>query len=487
MVISVKKLLKIIVLSLFFSGSAYAEFIELKKCFKSAGYGFGNDEIDTIGQSWDSWLPTHIYTGDFDKCRDFDMNIMFNEKKNYSECYTKNNLNHLTLSEDVIIDGVTWTSDVNPLIDPKDWKKLNLYSDNIFSISISNGTITNLIIKNQEVINFKIEYEKFQGNRIANYYLSIKEFEKNNEERNRTTKWIGMISEQYESEDYTINSYAGGIIKASKPGGDRYYGMGLYKQIIEKNELFIDLNSSKVEIVKEVFNTGHKHTQSQLPKRYTVRTVYSCDKKSNDDGEKESGASSGTAFFINNRGNLITNNHVVEGCKLPKINYFNKEYETNLISTDKTLDLALLKVDLEPRDFISFSNKEPRKRQLVIVAGYPLGKYLSDDLKINEGKVSSLKGFENNSNEITVDLAINPGNSGGPIVDENGQLVAVAVAGMSKEVTEGISFGIKSSAVTNFLKTNKISPDIKLTSFSMNDEKVNQLLEESTVYIFCEQ
>jgi len=196
---------------------------------------------------------------------------------------------------------------------------------------------------------------------------------------------------------------------------------------------------------------------------------------------------SGTAFFINNRGNLITNNHVVEGCKLSKINYFNKEYDTNLISTDKTLDLALLKVDLKPRAFISFSNKEPKKRQLVIVAGYPLGQFLSDDLKINEGKVSSLKGFENNSNEITVDLAINPGNSGGPIVNENGQLVAVAVAGMSKDVTEGISFGIKSSAVTNFLKTNKISPDIKLTSFSMNDEKVNQLLEESTVYIFCEQ
>ena len=203
-------------------------------------------------------------------------------------------------------------------------------------------------------------------------------------------------------------------------------------------------------------------------------------------GETNDIASSGTAFFINNRGNLITNNHVVEGCKLSKINYFNKEYDTNLISTDKTLDLALLKVDLEPKDFISFSNKEPKKRQLVIVAGYPLGQFLSDDLKINEGKISSLKGFENNSNEITVDLAINPGNSGGPIVDENGQLVAVAVAGMSKEVTEGISFGIKSSAVTNFLKTNKIIPETNLTSFSMNDEKVNQLLEESTVYIFCE-
>ena len=211
--------------------------------------------------------------------------------------------------------------------------------------------------------------------------------------------------------------------------------------------------------------------------------IRNCDR---DDNSNSTEGGSGTAFFINNRGNLITNNHVVEGCKTLKINYFNKELEVDLISTDKTLDLALLKVKLKPKSFISFSKKEPKKRQVVIVAGYPLGQYLSDDLKINEGKISSLKGFENNSNEITVDLAINPGNSGGPIVNENGQLVAVAVAGMSKEVTEGISFGIKSSAVTNFLKTNKINSEINRSSFSMNDEKVNQLLEESTVYISCE-
>ena len=220
----------------------------------------------------------------------------------------------------------------------------------------------------------------------------------------------------------------------------------------------------------------------------TLEKVQQCESNySPETGETNDIASSGTAFFINNRGNLITNNHVVEGCEVSKINYFNKEYDTNLISTDKTLDLALLKVELKPKAFISFSNKEPKKRQLVIVAGYPLGEYLSDDLKINQGNISSLKGFDNNSNEITVDLAINPGNSGGPIVDENGQLVAVAVAGMSKEVTEGISFGIKYSAVENFLKSNKISPNIGLTSFSMNKDKVNKLLEESTVYIFCEQ
>ena len=479
-----KKLLKIIVLSLFFCGSAYAEFIELKKCFKSAGYGFGNTKKDTIGQSWDSWLPRYIYTGDFDKCRDFDMNIRFIDNKNYSECYPKQNTKHIQSSNnEELPDG--FSSDINPSIDPKDWKKLNLYSDNIFSINTSNSTVTNLITKNQEVINFKIEYQKSLGNKIANYYLSINEFEKSYEQKDRNTEWLGMISEQYESEDYTINSFAGGIIIASKPGGDKHYGIGLFEQIIEKNELFIDLNSSKIEVIKEVFNTGHKHTQSQLPKRYTVRTIYSCDKKSNDDGEKESGASSGTAFFINNRGHLLTNNHVVYGCTLSKISYKNKDYDTRLIATDKTLDLALLKAELKPKTFINFSNNEAKKLNTIYVAGYPLGKGLSDDLKISSGIVSSLKGFEDNSNEIQIDAPINPGNSGGPIINENGDLVAIAVSGLAKDQTEGINFGIKSSAAERFLKSNNINIDKSSYSRLKNKDQLLNILEEGTVYTYC--
>ena len=56
---------------------------------------------------------------------------------------------------------------------------------------------------------------------------------------------------------------------------------------------------------------------------------------------------------------------------------------------------------------------------------------------------------------------------------------------MSKDVTEGINFGIKSSAAANFLKSNKISPSIGYMNFSMNDDKLVRLLEESTVYTFC--
>ena len=56
---------------------------------------------------------------------------------------------------------------------------------------------------------------------------------------------------------------------------------------------------------------------------------------------------------------------------------------------------------------------------------------------------------------------------------------------MAKNITESLNFGIKASAAVNFLKSNKISPSSGYISFSMDDDKLVKLLEESTVYTFC--
>ena len=215
--------------------------------------------------------------------------------------------------------------------------------------------------------------------------------------------------------------------------------------------------------------------------------VYLCEKVVGlgDKHNEKGGTSSGTAFFINKKGYLLTNNHVVDGCTLSKISYKNKDYDTKLIATDKTLDLALLKAELKPKTFINFSKDEAKKLNTIYVAGYPLGKGLSDDLKISSGIVSSLKGFEDNSNEIQIDAPINPGNSGGPIINENGDLVAIAVSGMAKDQTEGINFGIKSSAAERFLKSNNINIDKSSYSRSKNKDQLLNILEEGTVYTYC--
>jgi len=195
--------------------------------------------------------------------------------------------------------------------------------------------------------------------------------------------------------------------------------------------------------------------------------------------------SSGTAFLINNKGYLLTNHHVVKGCSVSKIVYKKKEYQTKLVAQDKTLDLALLKADLKNKSFINFSTSDVKKMEKIYVAGYPLGKGLSDDLKISSGIVSSIKGFKDNSNEIQVDAPINPGNSGGPIINEDGELVAIAVSGLSKAKTEGINFGIKASAAISFLKSNNLSPTKSFFSSSKDNDELLSILENSTVYTYC--
>ena len=197
-------------------------------------------------------------------------------------------------------------------------------------------------------------------------------------------------------------------------------------------------------------------------------------------------ASSGSGFFINSQGYFVTNNHVVKECKQSKIKFKEEEVDAELIATDETLDLALLRANVKPKDYLDISDDPPEKMQRIYVAGYPFGKGLSDDLKFTQGIISAVKGYADNSNQIQLDAAINPGNSGGPIVNEDGDLVAVAVSGMSKSKSEGIGFGIKASSVINFLEVNNTKySSSSLINFGMSNKKLNKLMEASTVYTFC--
>ena len=223
--------------------------------------------------------------------------------------------------------------------------------------------------------------------------------------------------------------------------------------------------------------------------------VYDCPKrtleakkdksKSTTKDAKKIKPSSGTAFFVTDSGYIITNYHVIETCNNEsKIFYQNNKIDAKLIAKDELLDLALLKTEVSNNKFITISNKAPRKLQRIIAAGYPFGKYLSDDMKFTSGIVSSLKGVKDDSTRLQIDAALNPGNSGGPIIDEKtGELVAVAVAGLRKDMTESINFGIKAASVKNFIESNQLYTKTLEKKYSTGD--IANLLENSVLYTFC--
>ena len=257
------------------------------------------------------------------------------------------------------------------------------------------------------------------------------------------------LSTPIKKSNYEIIDYTDGVVFSEKEW-DENFGYGSGRLGHEK----IQVNYLKGTIYVFTFDARYSTNGGQ---DYQTTQTLICQPIDKSGINGNSGAS-GTAFFVSNKGHLLTNNHVVDGCSISKITYQNKDYDTKLLATDKTLDLALLKADLSNKSYFNFSKDGTNKLSKIYVAGYPLGKGLSDDLKITSGIVSSLKGFDDNSNEIQIDAPINPGNSGGPIINENGDLVAIAVSGLAKDQTEGINFGIKSSAAELFLKSNKVTP-----------------------------
>jgi hypothetical protein len=323
-------------------------------------------------------------------------------------------------------------------------QKIKKKDDVLYSIDSDNGLIIKTTVWTDEYVQYlnKESHASFLARRNLG--------EKNVLRRN--------VWEKVSTKEYKIVSFTGSFLL-----GEYTYES---REFSDKTKLNINLETLTVRSV------------SKSAKSTRIEQCKQKGKNENDDS-----GSSGTAFFINKKGYLLTNNHVVEGCTLSKISYKNKEYETKLIATDKTLDLALLKAEVKPKTFLNFSNDEAKKLNKVYVAGYPLGKGLSDDLKISSGIVSSIKGFEDNSNEIQIDAPINPGNSGGPIINENGDLIAIAVAGMTE--AQNINFGIKSSAAERFLKSNNINVDKSSYSRSKNNEQLLNILEEGTVYTYC--
>ena len=307
----------------------------------------------------------------------------------------------------------------------------------------------------------QIEFQKFSINAATNSLVRTIKYSEDNR----------LFPDELKQISVSIVSWDSEYLKASGTDIGR-------NGTANERTFIINMVSGEIRYTQRIFESSNNHFYMKNDYKIICNDISS-------DIAGEVGGSSGTAFFINNKGYLLTNNHVVEGCSLSKITYKNKDYETELIAKDQTLDLALLKAEIKPKIYFSFARDEAKKLNKVYVAGYPLGKGLSDDLKISSGIISSLKGFKDNSNEIQIDAPINPGNSGGPIINENGDLVAIAVSGLAKDQTEGINFGIKSSAAETFLKANNINPKKSMYSGIKENDKLLEILEGGTVYTYC--
>ena len=146
-------------------------------------------------------------------------------------------------------------------------------------------------------------------------------------------------------------------------------------------------------------------------------------------GGSQSGTATGSGFLIDTDGYMVTNNHVVEGSDNITVTLGNSDtsYDAEVIGTDPSTDLALLKVDAPADQFkpLKLGDSENAKvGDPVVAIGNPFGL----DRTVTTGIVSALQREIQSltdyqiSNVIQTDAAINPGNSGGPMINSDGCL-----------------------------------------------------------------
>jgi S1-C subfamily serine protease len=170
----------------------------------------------------------------------------------------------------------------------------------------------------------------------------------------------------------------------------------------------------------------------------------------------------GTGFFISPEGHIVTNAHVVDGCRNISAS---RGSRISRFASDEASDLALLTSSEKPRYWASLrGGRGPRVAESVMTIGYPLKGLLSSDPIVTTGIISALAGMKDDRRVIQITAPVQPGNSGGPLLGENGSVVGVVVGKLDAlkvaekigDIPQNINFAVSLGTLQSFLNTHGV-------------------------------
>ena len=163
--------------------------------------------------------------------------------------------------------------------------------------------------------------------------------------------------------------------------------------------------------------------------------------------QKRQASALGSGFIIDEKGIVVTNNHVIQGADdiLVRVNG-NEEYEAKILGADPLSDIAVLEIVSDKKfDPVKFGDSDKaRIGDWVIAIGNPFG--LGGT--VTSGIVSARNrniGMSRYEDFIQTDASINQGNSGGPLFNMDGDVIGINTAILGQSGSIGIGFSIPSN------------------------------------------
>jgi Do/DeqQ family serine protease len=165
--------------------------------------------------------------------------------------------------------------------------------------------------------------------------------------------------------------------------------------------------------------------------------------------------SSGSGVILTDQGYIVTNHHVIDQTSKVEVVLDNKQsYKAEIVGSDPTTDLALLKINATGLPFVKYGNSDALEiGEWVLAIGNPFDLTSTVTAGIISGKGRSINLLREKSNLaiesfIQTDAAVNPGNSGGALINLKGELVGINTAIASPTGSySGYSFAVPANLV----------------------------------------
>jgi S1-C subfamily serine protease len=159
----------------------------------------------------------------------------------------------------------------------------------------------------------------------------------------------------------------------------------------------------------------------------------------------------GTGFALTNDGYLVTDYHVIDGADSVYIQTNDGRYfKASVRASDPKNDIAILKIQDSKFRFAktevpyTFSATKSGLGARIYTLGYP-----EDEIIYNEGYISAKNGYEGDSMQYRLELPADPGQSGAPVLDREGNILAIITAKGNKD--EGNTYAVSTKAVLQLM------------------------------------
>jgi len=163
--------------------------------------------------------------------------------------------------------------------------------------------------------------------------------------------------------------------------------------------------------------------------------------------QKRKSSALGSGFIIDEKGIVITNNHVIQGAEdiVVRVNG-NKEFKAKVLGADPGMDIAVLKMETDEKfKPVKFGDSDKaRIGDWVIAIGNPFGFGGTVTSGIISARNRSI-GLSRYEDFIQTDASINQGNSGGPLFNMDGDVIGINTAILGPSGSIGIGFSIPSN------------------------------------------